>query len=50
MPLENQTRGGTFGVLAGMLQFAGIIMQRNTNNNCKGQRTQLKIRFAICQM
>ena len=40
-------RGGHIGVPTGISKFASVIILRNTN--CKGQRTQLKIRFAFCQ-
>ena len=47
--LWRQLRGGHFGVLTGMVKFTGAIMHRNINN-CKGQRTQIKIWFAFCRM
>ena len=35
--------------MKGTLKFTSIIMHRNTNYYCKGQRTQLKIWFLFCQ-
>ena len=42
------TAGGHFGVLTGILKFTSNIVHKNTN--CKGQRSQVKIRFAFCWM